>query len=194
MGSVLESEDAAICKTSNCLIAASDAELREASPEQPCIRCGYCADVCPARLLPQQLFAFSKANDPTQLVDHGLTDCIECGACDYVCPSHIPLVSIFKENKDEIQSRQQSIERSEYWQHRFQYRQYRVKKEKDQAQSKKPDAKKITAQTAGPREQQSGLISKEQASRDIAAAVARVKARRSERGDSDDHPPKRGRD
>jgi H+/Na+-translocating ferredoxin:NAD+ oxidoreductase subunit C len=196
MGFELASEKAAISKTCNCLIAANDSELREHIPEQACIRCGYCAEVCPARLLPQQLLAFSKADDPSQLTNHGLADCIECGACDYVCPSHIPLVSTFKENKYAIQSRQNSLERSDYWQQRFQYRQYRVKKEKDQAQSKKPDLpKKIAAHPAKAQQEQPGIISKAQASRDIAAAVARVKARRSERDGSGNEPPsKKGRD
>ncbi|PCI80423.1 MAG: electron transport complex subunit RsxC [SAR86 cluster bacterium] len=185
MGSQLGSDKAAICKTTNCLIAASAIEFPTPEAEQACIRCGFCADACPSNLLPQQLFAFSKTLDTTQLLEHGLLDCIECGACDYVCPSHIPLVSIYKESKKLIETRSQSLERSDYWQQRFQFRQYRVKKEKDQALSRKPDASlkpKLAAEQAvkTPKDEQ-GFISKEQASRDIAAAVARVKARRNEK-------------
>lgn len=185
MGSELGSDKAAICKTTNCLIAASTNELPIFDAEQACIRCGFCADVCPSRLLPQQLFAFSKTLDTTQLLEHGLLDCIECGACDYVCPSHIPLVSTYKESKKLIGSRSQSLELSDYWQQRFQFHQYRVKKEKDQALSRKSDAPtKLTQaseQAPKPQNDEMDFISKEQASQDIAAAVARVKARRDER-------------
>ncbi|MBL4573016.1 MAG: 4Fe-4S dicluster domain-containing protein [Gammaproteobacteria bacterium] len=185
MGSRLESNKAAICKTTNCLIAASENEFSAPVAEQACIRCGFCADACPSRLLPQQLLAFSKSSNTAQLLEHGLLDCIECGACDYVCPSHIPLVSIYKKSKELIESRSQSLEHSNYWQQRFQFRQYRSKKEKDQALSRKTDAPtlsaQVTKQTAKPQKGEADFISKEQASRDIAAAVARVKARREEK-------------
>ncbi len=115
-------------------------------------------------------------------------DCIECGACDYVCPSHIPLVSIYKDSKTIIEARQINHERSEVWQQRFQYHQYRIKKEKDQAptRTKAVPAKKPAAESgeAGVSVSSNGdeqeFFSKEKASREIAAAVARVKARRAE--------------
>jgi electron transport complex protein RnfC len=185
MGSELRSDKAAICKTTNCLIAASVNEFQAPQTEQACIRCGLCADVCPSKLLPQQLLAFSKTVDTTQLLEHGLFDCIECGACDYVCPSHIQLVSTYKESKKLIETRRQDLEHSDYWQQRFQFHQYRVKKEKDQAASRKVEVSVKPALAAGPtaKEQhdEAGFISKEQASLDIAAAVARVKARRDEK-------------
>lgn len=185
MGNELVSDKAAVSKTTNCLIAASADEFSPAQPEQPCIRCGFCADVCPSNLLPQQLLAFSKTADTTQLLEHGLLDCIECGACDYVCPSHIPLVSTYRDSKNSIELRRQSVDHSDYWQQRFQFHQYRVKKEKEQAPSRKVDEPPMVAQkseqTAKALNNETDFISKEQASRDIAAAVARVKARRDEK-------------
>jgi len=185
MGSEFGSDKAAICKTTNCVIAASANEFQAPQAEQACIRCGFCADVCPSKLLPQQLFAFSKTADTTQLLGHGLLDCIECGACDYVCPSQLPLVSTYKESKKRIENRRQDLELSDYWQQRFQFHQYRVKKEKDQAVSRKAvvPAKPALAAEPAVKEQndEADFISKEQASLDIAAAVARVKARRDEK-------------
>lgn len=184
-GKELSSDEAVTCKTTNCLIATNKEELQSPIAEQPCIRCGFCADVCPAKLLPQQLLMFSKATDTTQLLEHGLFDCIECGACDYVCPSQIPLVSFYQESKKSIQDRAASLERSEYWQQRFQFRQYRIKKNKEQSLNKKPIASvkpsSEVAQETKKQNDEQKVISKEQASRDIAAAVARVKARRSEK-------------
>ena len=185
MGSELRSDKAAICKTTKCLIAAGVNEFQTPQTEQACIRCGFCANVCPSKLLPQQLLAFSKTLDTTQLLEHGLFDCIECGACDYVCPSHIQLVSTYKESKKLIETRRQNLEHSDYWQQRFQFHQYRVKKEKDQAASRKVDVSVKPALAAGrtvkEQHDEAGFISKEQASLDIAAAVARVKARREEK-------------
>jgi hypothetical protein len=94
-------------------------------------------------------------------------------------------VSTYKESKKFIETRRQSLEYSDYWQQRFQFRQYRVKKEKDQALSRKLDAPVQSMQAAEqpPKAQndEAGFISKEQASKDIAAAVARVKFRRNEK-------------
>jgi len=181
MGNELRSDSASVAKTTNCLIAASATEVTPAETEQACIRCGYCADICPVRLLPQQLLAYGRAAESEQLLAHGLLDCVECGACDYVCPSHIQLVSTFQQSKDVIGSRRLSMERSQHWQQRFQFHQYRIKKEKDQAQSRKPHPAKVAAETRTVAEDKLNItkkISKQQASKDIAAAVARVKARR----------------
>ncbi len=176
--------DAAVDKTSNCLIAGTQEEFPAGLPEQACIRCGFCASVCPARLLPQQLLAFARIGDNKQLVEHGLLDCIECGACNYVCPGHIPLLSYYRESKNQIRVRQFSLEKSEEWQQRFQFHQHRTKKNKDQAEAgKKNNSISATIESkntiAEDKNTDQEFFSKEKAGREIAAAVARVKARRS---------------
>lgn len=193
MGRELSSTESAVAKTTNCLIAASQGEFPAKAAEQPCIRCGYCAAACPSKLLPQQLLSHSKSGDSDALIAHGLHDCIECGACDYVCPSHIPLVSIYKRSKAEIESRQEAVQRSAHWQRRFQYHQYRLKRDREQilagkaeqARSAKSAEHEVTADMAATA---ADTFSREEASREIAAAVARVKARRGEKNS----PPKPG--
>ena len=65
--------------------------------EMPCIRCGDCASVCPAGLLPQQLHRAALADSHDALREFGARDCIACGLCDYVCPSQIPLADRFRD-------------------------------------------------------------------------------------------------
>ncbi len=55
MGFTLPSLDVPLIKTTNCLLAVTAAELPPPAPALPCIRCGECAEACPASLLPQQL-------------------------------------------------------------------------------------------------------------------------------------------
>ncbi|MDQ1310856.1 MAG: H+/Na+-translocating ferredoxin:NAD+ oxidoreductase subunit, partial [Pseudomonadota bacterium] len=92
-GRSLTSDLVPTTKGVNCIVAATLADLAVRDPEMPCIRCGDCAMVCPARLLPQQLHRAAQADDRDGLARLGLADCIECGCCDYVCPSQIPLTA-----------------------------------------------------------------------------------------------------
>jgi electron transport complex protein RnfC len=69
------------------------AELPPPGPEQACIRCSACADACPATLLPQELYWYSRVKEYDKAEKLNLFDCIECGACAWVCPSEIPWCS-----------------------------------------------------------------------------------------------------
>jgi electron transport complex protein RnfC len=99
MGQALPHDDLPVIKATNCIIAASPLDLQPRGAEMPCIRCGNCAAVCPAVLLPQQLHWYAQARDLQALETYGLLDCIECGCCDYVCPSQIPLAERFRDMK-----------------------------------------------------------------------------------------------
>ena len=99
MGVGLASDELPITGATNCLIAATAAELGGYHPEMPCIRCGDCIEACPASLQPQELFVAARAGNVAELETLGVTECIECGACDYVCPSHIPLTGHFIRGK-----------------------------------------------------------------------------------------------
>jgi electron transport complex protein RnfC len=99
MGHALPDDDVPIGKASNCVIAATTAEVRIDPTEWPCIRCGDCAMVCPPRLLPQELLVAANESDFEALRALGLQDCIECGCCDVACPSHISLTERFRQAK-----------------------------------------------------------------------------------------------
>ncbi|MBL4621201.1 MAG: SLBB domain-containing protein [Immundisolibacteraceae bacterium] len=105
MGFALPSAEVPIVKISNCILVLGESQnevmplagktrnlTEHQASHQPCIRCGDCVSVCPAGLLPQQLYWFAKSGEHGKAEHHHLFDCIECGACAYVCPSKIPLV------------------------------------------------------------------------------------------------------
>ena len=136
-----------IVKASNCVLVIS--ESQDPGPQMPCIRCGECAEVCPIRLLPQQLFWYACADDEKKLRVHGLTDCIECGCCDLVCPSHIPLTSNFRVAKGRIQELADEKARAERAKRRFEARNVRI--ERDQREREEELARqKSEAKKAGP--------------------------------------------
>lgn len=144
MGFTLTSHRVPVIKTTNCLLAADASEFPDPPDEQPCIRCGFCANACPAQLLPQQLFWFSKAGDFEKAELYHLDDCIECGACAYVCPSHIPLVQYYRYAKGEIRQMRDDQAKSDRARERFEARKHRLERE----QAEKEARRKARAEAA----------------------------------------------
>ncbi|MCT4703718.1 electron transport complex subunit RsxC [Enterobacteriaceae bacterium H20N1] len=130
MGFSLPWLDVPVVKITNCLLAPSANEMGEPGEEQSCIRCSACADSCPADLLPQQLYWFSKGQQHDKATAHNLKDCIECGACAYVCPSNIPLVQYFRQEKAEIREIEMEAKRTTEAKVRFEARKARLEREK----------------------------------------------------------------
>jgi len=161
MGIPLGDLDSPVTKTSNCVLVQKPEPQQ---PEMPCIRCGDCAEVCPVRLLPQQLYWFARSDDQTAALEHRLFDCIECGCCAYVCPSHIPLVDYYRDAKQAITETEQRRESEDHARMRYHAHQERLAR---RAEEKRP------AETpADDNKQPDDKRSK------IAAAVARTKAKR----------------
>ena len=130
MGFTLPWLDVPVVKITNCLLAPSATEMGEPQEEKGCIRCSACADACPADLLPQQLYWFSKGQQHDKATAHNLADCIECGACAWVCPSNIPLVQYFRQEKAEINAIKLEEKRTAEAKMRFEARQARLEREK----------------------------------------------------------------
>jgi electron transport complex protein RnfC len=143
MGYPLTSDANPVIKAANCVLVLREADLRPPQAELPCIRCGECARVCPAVLLPQELNRVIRAAHWEDAAAFGLGDCIECGCCDLVCPSHIPLVEWFRFGKSELRDSAAERERAERARERFEARQERlerVKRERKQRMAEKKRA------------------------------------------------------
>lgn len=176
MGIALPTSELPIIKTSNCLIAADASEVAADQPAQPCIRCGLCAEACPASLLPQQLFWHAQSQQHEKLEAHNLFDCIECGACSYVCPSNIPLVQYFRAGKGEIRQQRADKAKSDFARERFEFRQQRLEQQERDKQAKR-EARKLAAEQAKAAQQQSSSADQDSTAGMIAAAQARAAAR-----------------
>jgi electron transport complex protein RnfC len=137
MGYTLSSDELPILKSSNCILAPSPKELPANDVASACIRCGLCTEACPAELLPQQLYWFSKAGELEKAEQHNIFDCIECGACSYVCPSQIPLVQYYRYAKGEIKEERAAQEKSNRSKVRFEARQDRLDREAAEKEAKR---------------------------------------------------------
>ena len=126
MGYPVASDSAPVVKASNCILALTQQDIAAPQPEMPCIRCGECARVCPATLLPQQLHLQAKNGLWAELEEYGVDACIECGCCDIVCPSHIPLVEWFRYGKGQLRQRALETSAAELARKRFEDRETRL--------------------------------------------------------------------
>jgi electron transport complex protein RnfC len=137
-----------LVKATNCVLVLS--KTIPLDDEQPCIRCGECAIVCPIQLQPQQLFWHACSDNESELRAHGLTDCIECGCCDLVCPSHIPLTADFRHAKARMHELADEKARAERARRRFESRNERIDIEQKRREAELA-AQKETALRAGPK-------------------------------------------
>ncbi len=132
MGTPLANLQAPVTKTTHCVLALTATELPPPRDPQACIRCGLCADVCPASLLPHQLLRHAVARDHRQLERHHLFDCIDCGACAYVCPSAIPLVDHYRVAKAEVRALRAERVAADHARRRFEAHQTRVARQHEE--------------------------------------------------------------
>ncbi|MGN0908780.1 MAG: electron transport complex subunit RsxC [Succinivibrio sp.] len=112
MGFTLPSIDVPVTKGTGCIMAPGAGEVPLSDPPMNCIRCGRCARACPSRLVPYQMYAFSKAGDHAHAAKCGIGDCTLCGSCAFACPSRIPLSLQFRREKAVQQILRQTEQRN----------------------------------------------------------------------------------
>ncbi|MFM4669062.1 electron transport complex subunit RsxC [Aeromonas media] len=167
MGFTLPHAMVPVVKATNCLLSPTRAELPPPGPEQACIRCSACADACPANLLPQELYWYSRVKEYDKAEKLNLFDCIECGACAWVCPSEIPLVQYYKIAKDDIREVRAEHEKAERAKQRFEAKQARFERDKAAREARHAEA-------AAQRRQAMAAAGGDDP---VAAALARLKAK-----------------
>jgi electron transport complex protein RnfC len=72
---------------------------------EPCINCGECVRICPARLPVNMLIRLLENGlyeEAAQQYD--LLSCVECGLCSYVCIMRIPIFHYIMLGKHELSS------------------------------------------------------------------------------------------
>ena len=125
--------DSPVTAKTNCILAQSS--IIAETKSQPCIRCGQCADVCPANLLPQQLYWYTLADELDKCAKLNLSACIECGCCDLVCPSSIKLTETFRHAKSVAASIETQQQKATDAEQRFAEREQRVLRREQERQA-----------------------------------------------------------
>jgi electron transport complex protein RnfC len=104
MGFAFSTLDVPITKTTSSVLFLSKDEI-DVSPHGPCIRCGWCVEVCPMGCEPNEIGVYVEAGRPEDTFRFGTSDCFECGCCAYVCPSKRPLVQFVRVAKMKLKAK-----------------------------------------------------------------------------------------
>ncbi len=168
MGVPVEDCSAPVVKTTSAILLQ---DRMKQTIHTPCIRCGECANVCPIKLLPQQLYWHARARDFDTIQDFNLFDCIECGCCSYVCPSQIPLVHYYRFAKTEIWTQEREKRASDQARRRHDFKQMRKEREKAEKAAKAKAKKEALAAKKSDKSNDSKQAA-------IKAAMERAKARK----------------
>ena len=99
MGKVTDSNLVITPDLNNVLVLKKYKECKSVN----CLRCGKCASVCPAFLVPVMIK--DNINNVEKLKELHPEKCISCGLCSYDCPSKINVRDYIEKAKQIIKER-----------------------------------------------------------------------------------------
>jgi len=103
-GSAVFSEDYPIQPDTDAIIVQDKDSVKKVL-DNPCINCGECIRICPAKVPINMLIRFLQAGQyGTAAEQYDLFSCIECGLCSFVCISRIPIFQYIRLAKYELRS------------------------------------------------------------------------------------------
>ena len=100
-GSAVYSEDYPVMPDTDAVMVQDSADVSCVS-DYPCINCGECIRICPAKVSVNMLVRLLEAELYDEAAEqYDLNSCIECGLCSYVCTARIPVFQYIRLAKHE---------------------------------------------------------------------------------------------
>ncbi|MDM8524177.1 electron transport complex protein RnfC [Desulfococcaceae bacterium HSG8] len=101
-GSAVYSEDYPVMPDTDAIMI-QDGEDVSLVSDYPCVNCGECVRICPAKVPVNMVVRFCEAGEyETAADEYDLYSCIECGLCSYVCTAKMPIFQHIRLAKYEL--------------------------------------------------------------------------------------------
>ena len=100
MGMSIARFDIPVTKGCSGLVALGNEAMEP--KESPCIHCGICRQVCPMKLFPSRIDAYTRHDRFEEAEKLGVMNCIECGCCSFSCPAKRSLTQSMRTAKNAI--------------------------------------------------------------------------------------------
>jgi len=75
----------------------------------PCINCGECVLICPARIQPGMLSRFAEFKMYESAKTEHISACLECGMCTFVCPANRPVMQFLLLAKQQLAAMEEAV-------------------------------------------------------------------------------------
>jgi electron transport complex protein RnfC len=109
-GAGFRKDSYSIAFASRLLPIGKEADTNLHGEERPCLSCGFCEAVCPARILPNVLHKYVKrALIDETLLRYRISRCFDCNLCTYVCTSKIDVASLLRQGKARLAAQGREI-------------------------------------------------------------------------------------
>ncbi len=98
-GESLDTLDRSVTKGTHGVFVVESSAVPQIEGHSPCINCGACVLVCPARLTPSMLSRYAEFALHDRCRKEHIFSCLDCGLCGYVCVARRPVLQYIRLSK-----------------------------------------------------------------------------------------------
>ncbi len=95
-GESVDKQDRSITKGATGLFLVEKGSVAPMIGHSPCVSCGSCVAICPARLRPDMLSRYAEFGLHKRCLEQYISSCLECGLCGYVCIARRPVLQYIR--------------------------------------------------------------------------------------------------
>ncbi len=95
-GESLDTLDRSVTKGTHGVFVVESKDVPTIEGHSPCINCGSCVLVCPARLAPSTLSRYAEFALHDRCRNEHIFSCLDCGLCGYVCVARRPVLQYIR--------------------------------------------------------------------------------------------------
>ncbi|MDO5536027.1 MAG: electron transporter RnfC [Desulfovibrionaceae bacterium] len=101
-GESIDRLDRSITKGAIGLFLVEKGSIPPMEGHSPCVSCGSCVAICPARLRPDLLSRYAEFGLHKRSLEQYIDCCLECGLCGYVCINRRPVLQYIRLSKAKL--------------------------------------------------------------------------------------------